>query len=64
QLTASPEIQGIQEVYWKDRANNKRGPPTPDHTAAQLTASTFGVDINSTEALEEWLSKPVQTNKD
>ena len=96
QLTASPEIQGIQEVYWKDRANNKRGPPTPiasglttpqkeathaasaassspslvqpwtiqDHTAAQLTASTFGVDINSTEALEEWLSKPVHTNKD
>ena len=29
QLTASPEIQGTQEVYWKDRANNKRGPPTP-----------------------------------
>ena len=94
-LTQAPAVQAVQEIYWRDRANNKRGPPTPvassaatpqedaarmgpdlaaptlvqpwtleDHTASQLVAAEFGADINSEQGVQQWLSQPVQTNKD
>ena len=93
-LTHSPAVKAVQEMYWRERASNKRGPPTPgasssttpqeaataipdlstptlvqpwslqDHTASQLVAAEFGVDVNKQASVDEWLSAPVQTNKD
>ena len=93
-LTQSPGVAAVQELYWQDRARNKRGPPTPvassaatpqegapsqpdltqptlvqrgsleDHTAAQLVAAEYGVDINTPAKVEEWLAQPASSNKD
>ena len=91
-MTQAPAVRAVQEVYWQDKAQNKRAPPTPvasaaqtpqedaqpaldrptlvqpwsleDHTASQIVASEYGVDINQTGSVEQWLARPVQTNKD
>ena len=93
-LTESPGVAAVQELYWQDRARNKRGPPAPvassaatpqeratpqpdltqptlvqpwsleDHTAAQLVAAEYGVDINTPAKVEEWLAQPASSNKD
>ncbi|CAE7261907.1 ppsA [Symbiodinium pilosum] len=91
-MTQAPAVRAVQEVYWQDKAQNKRAPPTPvasaaqtpqedaqpaldrptlvqpwsleDHTASQIVASEYGVDINQSGSVEQWLATPVQTNKD
>ena len=90
-MTQAPAVAAVQEIYWQDRARNKRGPPTPvassaatpqettpdltgptlvqpwsyeDHTASQLVAAEYGVNINQQSEVEAWLAKPATTNKE